>query len=917
MKSLKSLSLKLWLPLLVLGLFTGLMTGATWQTYLVAEATIIESSTSFIRQDMFSLQRELAREFLGNDVSHAKIALLSRGVNPNYQQLVLIDQNDSIMLSTKLDLVNSNLSALKTLDQQVLERSKKNQRAEVIVQDDEKIITAYFPINLSLNSDEIRPSSLGVIFLTYSLQNAENAVWQKVWKTMPPITFSLLLAMSILILFLNRFILKPITYLKNLSDSFSNKSNVDVVELEGNGEFAKLSSEFKKMHLKRRLYEHKLEQSNKQLSKTLSELAAQKHALDQHSLVAVTNVDGQITYVNDKFCSISGYSESELIGNNHRMLSSKIHDQEFFKKLYQTITNGVVWHGEICNRSKNGKLYWLDTTIVPFMNENRKPQSYITIRTDITHRKTVLQKLAESEQNLLLAQKTAQLGHFSFNILSSRWKCSLELENIFGIDHQYEKDFAGWMNLIHPEDQETMDQYLKHQVMTEHQRLDKEYRIVDANTDAEKWVHCIGKLKFDSGNNPIEMFGTIQDITHRKHVELALQRAKKMEAIGQLTGGIAHDFNNILGVIIGNLDLLQKQFSTDDKARKRISSASKGALRAANLTRQLLGFSQIKPIESKVSNVNRLVKNIDDVIDHSMGQKIDVCYDLEPDVWSIKIDRGELQDTLLNLLLNARHAMSQTGRITIETENKKLDEEFCQDHQQAIAGDYVKIAISDTGKGIPQDKLASIFEPFYTTKTQGQGSGLGLAMVFGFVKRSNGFIEVNSTLDVGTTFEIYLPRCEQQLQKQDDDKDANKCFPTGNESLLIVDDEIGLVELAETTLKELGYKVKTANNAQQALELLSTEFHFDLLFSDIVMPGEMSGFDLANKTRELNPSIKILLTSGYTGKANNQNNEDRSRFKILGKPYTQQLMSQTIRELLDNEQLSTASSNCHSEVTPI
>lgn len=919
MKNLASLSLKLWLPLLVLILFIGLLASATWQAYRVAKLTLIESSTNFIRQDMFSLQQEITREFFKSDMSHAKTVLSSRGVNPSYNQLVLIDANNKIMLSTDFSLIDSKAKSLKRLDREILRNVQNDLKAKIVVQAEKKIITAYFPISLSLNSNEIRPSSVGVLFLIYSLVDSENAVWQKVLQTVIPIGFSLFIAMFILIIFLNRFILRPILYLKTLTESFSNKNVLDNIELKGTSEFRELSREFNKMILKRRLYEYNLERSNKKLSKTLSELAEQKYALDQHSLVVVTDTDGTINNVNDKFCLVSGYSESELIGENHRLLSSHTHSKEFFKLMYQTITNGSVWHGEICNKSKNGDLYWLDTTIVPFMGEDKKPQSYVAIRTDITHRKIVLQKLAESEQNLLLAQKTAQLGHFSFNIRSSVWNCSKELEYIFGIDSDYKKDFSGWINIIHPEEQEIMDQHLKQHVMTEHKRLDKEYRIVDLSTHREKWVHCIGKLKFDSDNQPIEIFGTIQDITHRKHVEIALQRAKKMEAIGQLTGGIAHDFNNILGIIIGNLDLLEKQFPSDEKAQKRILSASKGALRAANLTKQLLGFSQVKTIESKVSNANNLIKNIDDVIAHSMGQQIDVCYTLEPDLWSIKIDRGELQDALLNLLLNARHAMNSDGEINIETSNKRLNTDFCNNHNDAIPGDYVQISVTDTGEGIVKDKIASIFEPFYTTKLQGEGSGLGLAMVFGFVKRSGGFIQVDSELDIGTSFKIYLPRSKVLPEKIESDilPDKNQLsWHGGNESLLIVDDEEALLELAKLTLQELGYQIQTANNAQQALDILSQNSKIDLVFSDVIMQGKISGFDLAEKIQTEYPNINILLTSGYTGKEQRKNGKLTPEFEILTKPYSQQVMSRLIRNILDAQKTVSESefSNSKSEV---
>jgi len=715
------------------------------------------------------------------------------------------------------------------------------------------------------------------------------------------ITLIVILFTIAIAVYIARRITNPISKLVEATQNVASGELEFQINITRKNEIGRLAETFNKMIFKRRLYEHNLHASHQRITKTLRELAQQKYALDQHAIVSITDIEGKIIYVNDKLCAISGYLKNELIGKNNRILKSNIHDNAFFKHLYQTITNGFVWHGEICNRSKKGRLYWVDTTIIPFMNDNNSPQSYIAIRTDITNLKMAQEKLIKSEENLLAAQKTAAIGHYEYKINVDTWSCSEELQQIFGINKNYKKNISSWLQLVHPEYKSLVYESIKILEPNGSLLYDIEYIIICQETGKEKWVHAIGKLKHDQYNKPLEIFGTVQDISHRKKMEIALQRAQRMEAIGQLTGGIAHDFNNILGIIIGNLDMLDAQLYDNEKAQKRISSASKAALRAENLTKQLLGFSRRQTTKNLQSNINQIIKQMDEVFLQSVGKEIKISYHFENKLWLTRIDRGDLQDSLLNLVLNAKDAIKKTGYIKIETKNIYINNEMQNKCPALSIGEYVVISLSDSGMGISEEIQRNIFEPFFTTKAQGKGTGLGLSMVFGFVKRSKGYIDVTSTQGKGSRFDIYLPR----------DKHSNQISPPlpkldnktqsllGNESILVVDDEEGLIEITRKFLEEFGYQVYTVTNANMALEFLSENNSVDLLFSDILMPGEISGLDLANTVVSEYPSIRILLTSGFSGNKGNGDNQDNNQFTILHKPYNQKNLLQKIRLILD------------------
>ncbi|OUS29724.1 hypothetical protein A9Q99_08600 [Gammaproteobacteria bacterium 45_16_T64] len=397
------------------------------------------------------------------------------------------------------------------------------------------------------------------------------------------------------------------------------------------------------------------------------------------------------------------------------------------------------------------------------------------------------------------------------------------------------------------------------------------------------------------------LVGIARDITDEQHMQVQLRRTQKMDAVGQLTGGIAHDFNNILGIILGNIELIQGQISEEDKIAKKIESIRKSAKRAADLTGQLLRFSGRQAITVTSIDINEVIKQMDTLVGRSVTPQIRIEHYFADDLWKTSIDSGDFEDALLNLVINAHDAMSGNGQITIETGNFHIDEGFCRLNPGATPGDYVLLAVSDTGSGIPADIQERLFEPFFTTKEEGKGTGLGLAMVYGFVERSSGYIKVYSELYIGTTFRIYLPRASEENQPIEEEPTHVNHTPTGGEVILVVDDEAALVELAGETLESLGYNVITASNGEQALEYLMGHPEIDLLFSDVVMPGRLNGYQLAEHASANDPTLSILLTSGFTSRSSVGNGQEKFKRHLLNKPYAQAEMAERIGQLLSGD----------------
>ena len=608
--------------------------------------------------------------------------------------------------------------------------------------------------------------------------------------------------------------------------------------------------------------------------------------------ITVADTEGNYTFVNKAFCDMLGYSENELLKMTVFDVKAPNQDPSSFQRS-KTSREGMAVR--VLLQRKDGSVFYSEV-IGKNIEINGEQQVLGTVR-DISEQVRAEEKLIKSERDLAAAQKISRVGSWEMDLKSNKLSWSDETYRIFELDP--EKQDAGYqtfIDIVHPDDRDFVNRAYRDSVNhktpydIEHRLLMKDGRI--------KYVHERCETFYDNKGNAIRSLGTVLDITDRKLSEQALRRAQKMDAIGQMAGGIAHDFNNILGIILGNLHMLEKQLEPDRKTQKRIDDIKYSARRAAGLTKRLLGFSRREPANAKASNINLIISGMSGLITLSVTPQVEVEHIFAEGLWKTRIDPGDFEDALLNLVLNARDAMDGRGKLTIETRNVVLDEAYCMLNPDAKPGDYVQLSVSDSGQGISKEQQDHIFEPFYTTKEKGRGTGLGLAMVFAFVKRSGGLIKLYSEQGIGTTFHLYLPRdIESPVAEEKADMEGVSLH--GTELLLIVDDEANLVDIAKESLEAQGYRTLTAHNGEQALRHLAENTDIDLLFSDVVMPGSINGFELAEQARDMYPYIKILLTSGYSGKVVADDGEFKD--KLLSKPYTLAELSQRIRSLLDGE----------------
>ncbi|MGE5149542.1 MAG: ATP-binding protein, partial [Rhodospirillaceae bacterium] len=377
-----------------------------------------------------------------------------------------------------------------------------------------------------------------------------------------------------------------------------------------------------------------------------------------------------------------------------------------------------------------------------------------------------------------------------------------------------------------------------------------------------------------------------QAAEHRERIEEQLRQSQKMEAVGQLTGGMAHDFNNMLAIIIGALDIARRKLVNREGDWERfLEAAHDGAQRAAALTHRLLAFSRQQPLNPQVLDANKLVGGMSELLHRTLGEALRVETVLAAGLWRTHVDPSQLENALLNLAINARDAMPEGGHLTIETSNAHLDDEYAASHPGTTAGQYVMIAVSDSGAGMPKDVAARAFEPFFTTKMAGAGTGLGLPQVYGFVKQSGGHIKIYSELGQGTTVKIYLPRSLSD-EEQAPAAVARAQRPARRSyAVLVVEDEELVRRLVVEMLQELGHGVRYADGAQLGLKLLSTNPDIDLLLTDVVMP-DVNGRKLAEDAQRLRPDLRILFMTGYTRNAIVHAGVLEPDVQMIAKPFT-------------------------------
>lgn len=623
----------------------------------------------------------------------------------------------------------------------------------------------------------------------------------------------------------------------------------------------------------------------------IKELTDLKHALDESAIVAMTDQTGRITYINDKFCDISKYTREELIGQDHRIINSGFHPKEFIRSIWTTISNGKIWRGELRNKAKDGSIYWVDTTIVPFLDSKGKPFQYVAIRYEITERKFAEERIRQQASLLDKTQDAILVCDLNFQILY--WNKSAERIYGFTAEESFGRlvsdMLCGGDGLYLRQAKDALSAHDEWNIETRHQRRDGETIKIES-----RWT----LVRNDRGE-PDYYLIALTDITEQKRTEDHLLRAQRMESIGTLAGGIAHDLNNILSPVMMSVDMLMMN-GPDEESKRWLTMIKENAERGADLVKQVLTFARGMDGQRVQVRLKHIIKDLVGVLSETVKRSITVKYDVDPELWSISADPTQIHQVLMNVCLNARDAMPSGGTISIKAENVVIDENYARMNVDAKQGAHVRIVVTDTGSGMTKDVLARIFDPFFTTKEFGKGTGLGLATAMTIVKSHDGFINVYSEPRKGTRFDIYLPSNDAPLPSETAPSELE--MPAGNgELILVVDDEESIRMAAKATLERFGYRVLTAIDGTDALAVYTqNEGKLDVVITDLAMPY-MDGTSLIRALRKIDPNIKIAAMSGLLSEGQTVELKELSVESFLSKPYSAKSLLDLIHGLLTSQ----------------
>jgi two-component system, cell cycle sensor histidine kinase and response regulator CckA len=520
-----------------------------------------------------------------------------------------------------------------------------------------------------------------------------------------------------------------------------------------------------------------------------------------------------------------------------------------------------------------------------------------TIARQITTQRIAEADLKRADERMRFALEAAGVGIWDMDYTTGVLQWSETLEAQYGLPRgTFGETFEAFIERVHPDDRESLVETIG-KAMKSGADFSVQHRSILPDGTV-RWLSGAGRILLDEHGAPTRGVGISLDVTERHMLEEQYQQAQRMEAVGQLAGGVAHDFNNLLTVILGYCELLLADLAPDDRRQADIAEIQKAGDSAARLTRQLLAFSRKQIIEPQVLDLNVVVAEMRAMLGRLIREDVKVRLGLRHDLAFVKADRGQVEQIVMNLAVNARDAMPSGGTLTIQTANVDLDEQYVATHRAVTRGRYVALTLTDTGTGITPEVKAHLFEPFFTTKERSRGTGLGLATVEGIATRSGGSVSVHTEIGKGTSFTVYFPQADAAEMVAQPRRPVARSHARQSEKVLLVEDAEGLRELARRLLQRQGYEVLVASGALEALRLFEQNTSIDVLLTDVVMPGA-SGPELTRRLIAQRPALKVIYMSGHTEEAVIQHGVLKPGIAFLHKPFTSETLGRKIREVLD------------------
>jgi PAS domain S-box-containing protein len=609
--------------------------------------------------------------------------------------------------------------------------------------------------------------------------------------------------------------------------------------------------------------------------------------------ILLLSTERSILSYNRSFCELFGYERDELVGNSVRRIHpSEERYESFGKSVYPIIMEKGAFRGEWNFMKKDGTVFTAETSTSSIKDNEGKTRSYVGIIRDITERKHAEEALRDSEERYrsLVANATDMIFIAQDGMVKFPNPATLTISGY----SEEELTTLLFAQIIHPEDREMVIE--KHTRRLKGEEVPNAYSFRILTKEGKVlWVQLNAVLIIWAGRPGV--LCSLRDITPQKRLEQQYLHAQKMEAVGTLAGGIAHDFNNLLQTVLGNADLLLLGKKGDGYGDRSLMEIKQAAQRGAELTQGLLTFSRKVQSKPRPLNFNQEVIRVERLLQRTIPKMIQVELMLAGNLWTISADPVQMEQVIMNLAINARDAMPEGGRLVIGTQNIILDNEFCKNHMGSRPGSYVLLTVSDTGQGMEKEVLERLYEPFFTTKGMSQGTGLGLAMVYGIVKSHEGYIDCESELGMGSLFKIYLPVVEQavEVEQKEDEKQPRR----GTETILLVDDEESLRDLAKAILSKFGYTVLTAYDGERALEIYRREKgRIHLIILDLIMPG-MGGIRCLEELLSIDPEVKVVIATGYSPEGPAKVGIERKATGYINKPYNLRDLLRVVREAMD------------------